>query len=427
LAGTRWERREREDRSARASARLSFILTGPRLGRALLLLLGLCIAFGLNELLVRIALPAPQLVHVHRSPAFEKRVAWERSRRAVLELADHPEGGGLYVETRAGRRLRANALAVIENHRLSGRRIEIETNSIGYRNEEIGPKRGVRLLFLGDSITFGDYLPEEETFVRRVEGLARGRGSDWETINAGVGSIGLENEIAILHETGLDLDPDVVVVGFYLNDFHDSPGVHVRRLPAPFDRSRLLQYVSTTWTTQRALRGKARVRALEAEQARWLSDFDRTWPGVPGDYRRDQRAFNGEIRRNFRDWGGAWSTHAWERMRPSFAELKRLSEERGFALFIVAFPVDLQVSAPYVYDHPQRQLAEVADDLEIGMLDLLPVMREAHARSSQPLFYDQCHHTPAGNELIALSVTDFLTERMGGAGVQMVSVEERPQ
>jgi hypothetical protein len=420
-------RSRREDRSARASARLSFILTGPRLGRALLLLLGLCVAFGVNELLVRIVLPVPQLVQVHRSPAFEKRVAWERSRRAVLELADHPEGGGLYVETRSGRRLRANALAIIENHRLSGRRIEIETNSIGYRNDEVGSKRGPRILFLGDSITFGDYLPEEETFVRRVEDLARRRGSDWETINAGVGSIGLENEVAILHETGLELDPDVVVVGFYLNDFHDSPGVHVRRLPPPFDRSRLLQYVSTTWTARRALRGEARAKAREVELASWLSDFDRDWPGVPGDYRRDRRAFNGEIRRNFRDWGGAWSEHAWARMRPSFGELKRLADERGFELVIVAFPVDLQVSAPYVYDYPQRQLAEIADDLEIGMLDLLPTLREAHSRSPRSLFYDQCHHTPVGNALVASSIVDFLAERMGGAGVQMVSLEEPSQ
>jgi hypothetical protein len=361
-------------------------------------------------------------VRVQRAAAFEKRVAWERSTPAVFELAEHPEGGGLYVETRTGRRLRANARAVIDNHALSGRRIEISTNAIGYRNREIGPKRGTRILFLGDSITFGDYLPEEETFVRRVESLARDRGADWETINAGVGAISLENELAILHETGLDLEPDVVVVGFYLNDFHESPGVHVTRLPDPLNRSRLLQYIASRWDTNRATRGRARADERDAELQRWLADFDAAWPAIRGDHRRDKRAFNGAIRRNFRDWGGAWSEHAWHRMEPLFVELKRLSEERGFELFLLAFPVDLQVSAPYLYDAPQQRLAELARELEIGMLDLLPVLRSKYELAGPDLFYDQCHHTPLASESIAHAITDFLELELKREGVQVVSL-----
>jgi hypothetical protein len=114
---------------------------------------------------------------------------------------------------------------VIENHSLSKRRIEIRTNSLGYRNPEIGEKRGLRVLFLGDSVAFGDFLPEEETFVRLVESKARAEGENWEVINAAVGAVSLENELAILKETGIGLEPDVVVLGFYLNDFLESPGV----------------------------------------------------------------------------------------------------------------------------------------------------------------------------------------------------------
>ena len=39
-----------------------------------------------------------------------------------------------------------------------------KTNSLGYRNPEIGPKRGERILFLGDSITLGLALNEADTF-----------------------------------------------------------------------------------------------------------------------------------------------------------------------------------------------------------------------------------------------------------------------
>ena len=66
-----------------------------------------------------------------------------------------------------------------------------------YRNREISSKTKPRVLFLGDSITFGDYLPEEETFVRRVETLSANGARPLETVNAGIGAIGLQNALSI--------------------------------------------------------------------------------------------------------------------------------------------------------------------------------------------------------------------------------------
>jgi hypothetical protein len=389
----------------------------PLLARALLLLGALCIAFAINELLVRLFLPAPQIVRVERAPDLDERLARERDEPAVISISKHPESGeGLYIETETGRRLRANAHVTIENHVLSKRRIEIRTNSLGYRNPEIGPKRGTRILFLGDSITFGDYVTEQDTFVRRVERLAGARGEDWETINSGIGAISLENELAILYETGLGLDPDVVVVGFYLNDFRESPGIRVRRLPSPFDRSHLLQYISSVIAAKAPDSLDAQRAAHDAEVDSWFADFDRSWPSAEGDIEHDPKAFNYQTRRWFRDWGAAWSEHAWRRMRPIFGEFKRTSEEHGFELYIVAFPVAYQVSARYLNDWPQQRLAEIAGALDIELLDLLPLFRGVYGQTDDPLFYDLCHHTPIGNALIARAITDFLVPRIGAAG-----------
>src|SRR5262249_11426859 len=121
---------------------------------------------------------------------------------------------------------------------------EIRTNSLGYRGPEIGPKTRTRILFLGDSITLGHYLPEEETFVARVESLSATTGAPLQTINAGIAAAGLQGELAILPETGLQTERDVVVVDFYLNDVQGSPGVHVHRLPGAIAWSRLAQYVA---------------------------------------------------------------------------------------------------------------------------------------------------------------------------------------
>ncbi len=380
-------------------------------------LLGGSLAFSLVlcEGLARLLLPTPPLVRVAPARRLAERLHGEQLQAAELRLADRPDGGGLYVGTHSGRRLRANTLAVIENHRLSGKRIEIRTNSIGYRNREVRSKRGKRILFLGDSITFGDYLEEDETFVRRVEESARRRGRDWETINAGVGAVSLENELAILLETGLALDPDVVVLDFYLNDFLESPGVFVSPIPDPFARSVLLRHVAQLVASPREGSARARRAERHAELEQWLADFDQAWPARRGDYRRDPGAFNALIRRNFRDWGGAWSDHAWAKMEPIFAEFARLSRVHDFELYVLVFPVREQVEAAFVHDHPQQRALAIGREYGVEVLDLLPEFRRAHRNLAEALIYDQCHHTPRGAEVAASAVERFLDPRLDGS------------
>jgi len=131
--------------------------------KILLLFLGILFAFLVGETLTRIFLPPLQKV-VFQPTNFHSRLQQENSHRSDFSLPSHPSEGGLYVETETGRRLRANTRVTILNHSVSHRTVEISTNSIGYRNPEIGVKVGTRILFLGDSITFADYLPEQEIY-----------------------------------------------------------------------------------------------------------------------------------------------------------------------------------------------------------------------------------------------------------------------
>jgi hypothetical protein len=95
-------------------------------------------------------------------------------------------------------------------------------------------------------------------------------------------------------------------------------------------------------------------------------------------------------------------------MIPLFEELKRLSDEHGFQLVFVAFPVSFQVHTAFVDNWPQQRLAEVAESLDVPMLDLLP----AHRRAKGELFYDHCHHTPLGARLVAEEIADFLSTQV---------------
>ena len=356
----------------------------------------------LAELICRLVIPAPMNVTIRvnalpHAPPAAVRLKWPSGR------------GGLYVDTPSGRRLQPNTTLLIERHALSGTPVEIRTNALGYRNREVGQKKGRRVLFIGDSITFADYLPEDESFVRQVETIARGHGLDWETINAGVGTISLKTELSILLETGLAQQPDVVVLGWYLNDFLDSPGVEVHLVGALARHSRLA-YALGMLGGPKLTRGKANAPGLPLEQ--WRDEWKQNdQPLLATDDARE--SFYLDVERFFFDWGGAWSPHTWEVINPLLEELVRLSERHNFKLVWLAFPSRQQVEAGFDTSQPQQQLAHTAQRLEVPLLDLLPVLQDLQRKGEGPLFYDQCHHTPRASRLLAENIFAWLQATIG--------------
>lgn len=374
--------------------------------------LGLTIALCIAEITVRLILPSPQRVTIKQADNLNNRLQSEREKNESLNTSHNIKSA--YVSTETGRRMRANLHVTVERQSLSRRPVEIRTNSLGYRNPELGEKTKTRILFLGDSITVNEALPEDETFIRIIEDQAEVNGKQWETINTGVSGISTQNELAILHETGLSTQPDIVVINFYLNDFQESPGVFVPVLPFGLNNSHLIthtvkmtsfllaeynwsrKYVSNTWS--RLIR-----RSL-------LENF----PPGEGDFKTSKEAFNGLIWEYARDWGGAWSDHAWDIWKPLFEEFVALSKEHDFQLVVIAFPVRYQVEADYLYDHPQQRLQELSGSLSIPTLDLLHLFRKEHQNNDEVLFFDHCHHTTYANQLIADEVYQFLQTNIGG-------------
>ncbi len=356
----------------------------------------LCVV--LAELVCRWLVPAPMRVEVQVSqPVLAPADASDK----VLRLTKRPGQGGVYVQTPTGRRLRPNTTAVIEKHAISGAQVEIRTNSLGYRSPELGDKTGRRILFLGDSITFADYLPEEESYVRQVEALARGQGLDWETINAGVGSISLKTQLAILLETGIGVQPDVVVLGWYLNDFQDSPGVEVHSPGFLESHSRLAFALGRLGKPDRG-------GGLQVPWKMWWSEWTRD--DLPGlvDGNAERAAFYQEVGTFFYDWGGAWSPYAWAEMRPLLEEIVRVTRAGGAQPVWLAFPARPQVEAAFDASLPQQRLAEIANELEVPLLDLLPLLREVDGRTEAALFYDQCHHTSEASRALAQAIFEWL-------------------
>lgn len=324
--------------------------------------------------------------------------AWVRahSTRVVAATASGPfiesDPELLIRYTPKGRRLVPGAQVRILKHRLSGRDVDMQINSLGFRARELSPQKGpeeFRVLVLGDSITWGDYLPAEEVYVERAERLLNPSpdGRRVELINAGVGDIGIREEMDILDETGLATRPDLVVVGFYLNDSRPPWGFAgelghrgwLRRHSALADelyRSRRLQ--------------------------RWLKDQgDPRWgwvfamDNIP--WRTSPAALERLAWLGRYDWGAAWQPESWARVDPELARLRKLAERHNFRVLILTFPVRFQVEADFVDGRPQMAVAERARANGFGFLDVLPLLR---SHRNEAIYFDHCHPKPAANAWI---------------------------
>lgn len=101
--------------------------------------------------------------------------------------------------------------------------VEHKTNSLGFRGEEFDfePKENtLRIVFLGDSYTFGEGVHFEDTYPERVKQdlMKRMPGIGIECLNFGVGGFNTVQEEALLRFKAIKTAPDAIVVGYTMSD-----------------------------------------------------------------------------------------------------------------------------------------------------------------------------------------------------------------
>ncbi|RIK92672.1 MAG: hypothetical protein DCC71_24380 [Proteobacteria bacterium] len=338
------------------------------------------------------------------------------ARSAPLGASGHASALGipddaLYLRTAGGGlALRPNARVEIRAHAVSGRTTVVRTNALGFRGGPLAPRRaGVpRVLVLGDSVTLGDYVDEAETYPAALARALAARGVAAEVVNAGVGSIGVDDMLPLLAGPGRAADPDLVLVGLYLNDAQRSLFVAPPERWA--GRSRLATLASVRlgrWRAERAW------TAMMAARQPALDAFLRTHAlSDTGDWRTDAHAFDREVAAAFADWGYAWSEAAWRELARGVAALRDEARAQERRVAVALFPVRHQVEAAQLHDEPQRAFAAAMEGLGVPHFDLLPALRDARR---EPLFYDHCHLTPLGNRIVAEALAGFAARALDGA------------
>ncbi len=260
------------------------------------------------------------------------------------------------------------------------------TNSLGFRDREYSPEKppGVdRMLCLGDSFTYGAGVAWQETYPKVVEQrLAECYPERTiEVWNCGQVGWNTIEEVRLLRERGLGFDPDIVLIGFFLNDatnLNMNPVLHriaKRSLRKDWLARHSAFYYYCRWRWQRA-------RLTRSTTRHYLDAF-----------------LSQDASRTF-----------WKECQQALSEAKALSQEEDFHLALVLFPAFIDLNEKYPFQPIHEEVKRACAGLQIPFLDLFEIYEGRDANTLRVAERDG-HPNTEGHRLAAGAIVQFLEEQ----------------
>lgn len=247
---------------------------------------------------------------------------------------------------------------------------KISTNSLGLREREYAAEKpgGVtRVIFLGDSFTMGWGVAFEDLYSKRLEQLLNAGGGAYEVVNMGTGNYNTVMELELFKWKGLALDPDMVILMFFLNDVEPVPKARSGVTYAVMGHSYFVSFLFDRFTRLRS---------------RFLRTFE--W----STYYRD--LYSPKNAANLSAASGA------------VTEIAGLCRKSGVPLLVVNIP-ELRELRPYRFGYATDFMRGLAEENGVPFLDLLPAL-SIYPPSSLWVSAEDPHANGKANAVIAQAI-----------------------
>jgi len=327
----------------------------------------LVVALALGEMLVRAAF--------HRSMDFDMEM-WKYATQIKIASTDP---------------------RVVHEHRPNGAAflmgVEVSTNSFGLREAgrtKAKPPSTYRIVALGDSTTMGWGVAQDMTYPAQLERMLnakppKGFREDlrYEVLNLGIGNYNTSQEVLRLRSLGLALDPDLIILGYFINDAEPTPKPNRGFL---IERSYLFAFVAS------------RIRFVK--------------PGT-GNYLDYYRNLYGE------------NQPGWKASQAALGDLALIGRERSIPAMMFIIPEMHDLSDRYPFAGIHRRLEEVGATLGLPVVDLLPVFNGRKPESALWVSPLDAHHNAEAQELLAKGIYNALEAH--AAGTKKRPVAQKPE
>jgi lysophospholipase L1-like esterase len=327
------------------------------------LMFGALVAFGLAETATRLFVPDPAFVFENRPEFFLQD--------AIVGYRNQPD----YDDYAQGF-------------------VHVQTNALGFRGKDVlteKPPNVIRILGVGDSITWGVGVDDADTFLRvlerRLNQPAQTNSHVFEVINAGVIGYSLHQDLRMVETFGLPLRPDLVIVSLAMNDayptedpffnlhtFHRPAKENVRR--RGYAQSREPWCYFGTYLRSQARMARNRLRG----DLRYVPSDRDVWPE------------------------GSFEARAWPTMEQHLLDLKRLADEHNFTLLVAIVPTFQQLASLEQAELPQVRICGFLSASGIQYLDLYDALKGGQV----DFFRDSMHLSKAGHQVVGDAIFDAI-------------------
>ena len=300
----------------------------------------------------------------------------------------------------------------------------IKTNAWGFRGGNLSlekPAGVTRVAMVGDSVTDGFLVGEENTYPAQTERALAEKGVSVEVINAAHGGATIDKELAILRDAVARFTPDIVVLTFVTNDLSALEQVD--------DAHLLTQTLSGPSLKRRALRSLA----VDTAVGEWL--FDRylrqrspayqsplAVPRADLPKARDTQTSGRDFAANAREFLKRFETsdtpilghdlpsemtRQLQRYFTAWDVFVRFSRDHGMQPVFVYFPAYSQIYDPAAPMTIRDLLRQHCAEKGVLFFDLTPSLRAQGdtVLHLAPLDY---HLIAAGNRVTGQALADFL-------------------
>ncbi len=314
-------------------------------------------------------------------------------------------------------------------------------NALGFRDREhdlTKDETTFRVLGIGDSFVFS-LVPLDQNFLRVAERKLSNsppRGfTQTEMIMMGMGAWSTENEVGALESIGLDLEPDFVLLSFFVgNDVTDIPltGKVLRgRLyyeGSPYPVLNFLRKSMVYLLLERNLLYRLRDRLINRQvDAKVPTTSELIIPDM-----RDEEALlpdhylHHQMKRLrvYESPPDPRVEKLWERAEAALEHFDDLCRSAGLPWALHLIPAEIQVdekvrarvlealgqeATGFDFDYPQNRLRDFAEKHEIRIVDALPLMRSKH-NPDDPLYIQfDTHWNTRGNRLAGEALADSIS------------------
>ncbi len=250
--------------------------------------------------------------------------------------------------------------------------VMVNINSDGLRDKEypVDKTDAHRIIFLGDSLTFGWGVEDNETFSSLIEEDLNSK-EPTEVINFGTGNYNTEQEVNLFIDKGLKYNPDKVVLFYFINDAELTP-----------EKSGLWflgysHFISFYWSRINSLMNN--LVPSKSFQEYYESLYDQDEQG-------------------------------WINARKAILELRDICKENGIKFQVVLLP-ELHDVNNEIFANVYNNLALFLEENNIDFLNLAKLFDNHPNQIDLWVSFDDAHPNNIAHRKIAESSVDFISNK----------------